>query len=212
MKVPGEQFHNPQNMPVSLFFRLWKSHMYDSQFLPLVATRTQSIFVSYKKKRKIRVWICQIMTMNTKAHNTYPGNYGYRKTRCPVPHVPYHLLSSMTDTQNAVRQRRPAAQISSVALLICQPSEICQRPTAQSGRLLWKEQRSVTAAPPPQCTAPKRHIREPFWICDGVLALTTAFNNMGEKIINKEYNPAPAVCKQLRQQWFQENGNRSTKA
>lgn len=151
------------------------------------------------------------MTMNAKAHNTYPGNFGCRKARCPVLHCPCHLLSLVT-----VRRRRPTAQISSVALLICQPSEICQRPTPQGGRPLWRERRSVMAAPPPQRTAPKGDIREPFWICDGVLAPTTASNNIGQKIKNKQknYNPAPAVCKQRHQQWFgdRENGNRGTRA
>lgn len=59
--------------------------------------------------------------------------------------VPYHLSSSVTETQNAFRRGRPTAQISSVELLICQPTEICQRPTAQGGQPLWREQRSVTS-------------------------------------------------------------------
>lgn len=58
--------------------------------------------------------------------------------------VPYHLLSSVTETQNAARRGQPAAQISGVELLICQPTEICQRPVAQGGQPLWREQRSVT--------------------------------------------------------------------
>lgn len=98
-----------------------------------MATRTQSIFVSCKKKKKNQ---SQNLPDND---NEYKGTQ--HLSRKLYHTVPYHLLSSVTETRNAVRRRRPAAQIGSVVPLICQPSEICQRPTAQGGRPLWREQR-----------------------------------------------------------------------
>lgn len=140
-----------------------------SQLIPTFSGYPDTVdFCLLQKKKRIRVRICQIMTMNTKAHNTYPGNC---TTLSPIICWAQWLKHETQLGEGGPRHR----------LAVWCPWFVSHQRSVSGPRLKVAdrcgESRGTTAA----AHGSKKTLREPFWICDGVLALTTAFNNTGQK-------------------------------
>lgn len=122
--------------------------------------------------------------------------------------VPYHLSSSVTETQNAFRRGRPMAQISSVELLICQPTELCQRPTAQGGQPLWREQRSVTSGTAVAARGSGKTHQ------GAVQNMKWTFSSLQQHSMKKKIRKKLQLCSCSWQQWscVRGNGHRGTRA
>lgn len=134
-------------------------------FLPLVATRTQSILVSCANRGEQRKESQFNMThrrrQRTHARSgdgTHLRTHAYDKTARPRFHAvpPIIPSGSMAVTRNAVRRGGPTAQISGAEPLICQPTAILSAaPQARGGRPVWRNQSPVTGDTKLACGAPK---------------------------------------------------------